>query len=122
MRSHTLWFDVSYVQACRHYKTQIAAYDIRTRRCDTYGTGDGYSQQCFLVYDGLHYDALAVEAFADAPEEVDCTVLGVDDPDLPQVCAARCLAPLIDGRLSTYVEDANCLWRAPNAATGCTRQ
>jgi hypothetical protein len=71
--------------ACRHYDTQIAAYDIRTQRCDTYGAGDGYASQCFLVYDGLHYDALAVSAFEDAPEEVDCTVLSVDDSDLPQV-------------------------------------
>jgi hypothetical protein len=70
---------------CRHYQTQIAAYDIRTKRCDTYGNGDDYTQQCFLVYDGLHYDALAVAAFDGAPEEVDCTLVGVDDADLPQV-------------------------------------
>jgi hypothetical protein len=42
-------------------------------------------QQCFLVYDGLHYDALAMAAFEGSPEEVDCTVVGVDDADLPQV-------------------------------------
>ena len=33
-----------------------------------------------LVYDGLHYDALAVEAFLQAPEEIDITLVGVCDP------------------------------------------
>jgi ubiquitin thioesterase OTU1 len=30
-----------------------------------------------LIYDGLHYDALAVAAFDGAPEELDITVLQV---------------------------------------------
>jgi hypothetical protein len=31
-----------------------------------------------LLYDGLHYDVLAVAPFADAPEEVDQTIFNVD--------------------------------------------
>jgi hypothetical protein len=30
-----------------------------------------------VIYDGLHYDALAVSAFQGAPEELDITVLRV---------------------------------------------
>ena len=30
-----------------------------------------------LIYDGLHYDSLAVGAFEGAPEELDITVLRV---------------------------------------------
>jgi hypothetical protein len=33
-----------------------------------------------LAYDGLHYDALAVEAFRGAPEEVDITLFSTTDP------------------------------------------
>lgn len=34
----------------------------------------GYSERVMLLYDGLHYDALAVAAFANAPEELDVTI------------------------------------------------
>jgi hypothetical protein len=77
---------------CRHYKTVIAAFDIQTCRCDMYGSGDGYKRQCFLLYDGLHYDALAVEAYSGAPESADITVVDINDIDLAQVCLQHRLA------------------------------
>ena len=45
---------------CRHFGREIAAYDIQTKRCDVYGQGDGFTDRAMLIYDGLHYDALAV--------------------------------------------------------------
>ena len=45
---------------CRHFSTEVAAYDIQTRRCDVYGQGEGYRDRVMLIYDGLHYDALAL--------------------------------------------------------------
>lgn len=33
----------------------------------------GYPDRSLVIYDGLHYDALAVEAFEGAPEELDVT-------------------------------------------------
>ena len=45
---------------CRHFQREIAAYDIHTQRMDLYGEGEGYSERAMLLYDGLHYDALAV--------------------------------------------------------------
>ncbi len=33
----------------------------------------GYADRVLLIYDGLHYDALAVAAFEGAPEELDVT-------------------------------------------------
>lgn len=59
----------------RHYGRAIAAHDIQTKRVDTYGEGDGYSERVMLLYDGLHYDALAVAAYDGAPEALDVTVL-----------------------------------------------
>jgi ubiquitin thioesterase OTU1 len=42
------------------YRREIAAYCIQTKRCDVYGEGKGYRERAMVVYDGLHYDALAV--------------------------------------------------------------
>ncbi|PON91995.1 OTU domain containing protein [Trema orientale] len=42
-----------------YYGREIAAYDIQTTRCDLYGQEMKYSERVMLVYDGLHYDALA---------------------------------------------------------------
>ena len=70
---------------CRHFGREIAAYDIQTRRCDVYGQGEGYSEQAMLIYDGLHYDALAVAAFQDAPEELDVTITETSSSHLPAV-------------------------------------
>lgn len=44
----------------RHFAREIAAYDVQTKRCDTYGQDAGYGERVMLIYDGLHYDALAV--------------------------------------------------------------
>ncbi|RVW99528.1 Ubiquitin thioesterase OTU1 [Vitis vinifera] len=43
-----------------YYGREIAAYDIQTGRCDVYGQEAGYDERVMLIYDGLHYDALAV--------------------------------------------------------------
>lgn len=32
-----------------------------------------------LIYDGLHYDALALEMFPGAPKDFDITIFAVDD-------------------------------------------
>ncbi|EFN51272.1 hypothetical protein CHLNCDRAFT_28255 [Chlorella variabilis] len=59
----------------RHLGREIAAFDIQTTRVDIYGQGSGYSERVMLIYDGLHYDALAVAAFEGAPEQLDVTVI-----------------------------------------------
>ena len=44
---------------CRFYGREIAAYDIQTKRVDVYGQDEGYAERALLLYDGLHYDAMA---------------------------------------------------------------
>ena len=44
----------------RHFGKEIAAFDIHTQRMDLYGEGDEYKERVMLIYDGLHYDALAI--------------------------------------------------------------
>ncbi|KAF4357846.1 hypothetical protein CsatB_014728 [Cannabis sativa] len=63
-----------------HYGREIAAYDIQTTRCDLYGQEMRYSERVMLIYDGLHYDALASSPFEGAPEEFDQTIFSVQ-PD-----------------------------------------
>ncbi|KAI3849042.1 hypothetical protein MKX03_011485 [Papaver bracteatum] len=60
-----------------YYGREIAAYDIQTLRCDLYGQAMNYSERVMLIYDGLHYDALALSPFEGAPEEFDMTVFPV---------------------------------------------
>eukprot|EP00798_Chlamydomonas_sp_ICE-L_P022763 gene22763-29931_t len=75
-----------------HYQREIAAYDISTQRCDLYGCVAGYSEQVMLLYDGLHYDAIAISAFDGAPEELDITIF---EPKLPtSICAKEGAAKL----------------------------
>ncbi|GAY68963.1 hypothetical protein CUMW_268280 [Citrus unshiu] len=54
-----------------YYGREIAAYDIQTTRCDLYGQEKKYSERVMLIYDELHYDALAISAFEGAPAEFD---------------------------------------------------
>jgi len=63
------------------YKREIAAYDIVTQRRDLYGEGNGYSERVMVIYDGIHYDALAMAPRRNAPETNDVTVFRSDGGD-----------------------------------------
>ncbi|KAL6534866.1 OTU protein [Orobanche gracilis] len=60
-----------------YYRREIAAYDIQTTRCDLYGQEQNFEERVMLIYDGLHYDALAMSPFEGAPEEFDQTIFAV---------------------------------------------
>ncbi|KAL5978597.1 OTU protein [Asimina triloba] len=60
-----------------YYGREIAAYDIQTNRCDVYGQEMNYQERVMLIYDGLHYDALAMSPSEGAPEEFDQTIFPV---------------------------------------------
>ena len=61
-----------------YYQKQIAAFDVQTAKCRIYGLQHGFKERGMLIYDGLHYDALAVAQYDGAPEEMDVTVF---DPE-----------------------------------------
>jgi len=42
--------------------------------------GSGYTERAMLIYDGLHYDALALSASNGAPEHLDTTLLKTGSP------------------------------------------
>ncbi|CAJ2633976.1 OVARIAN TUMOR DOMAIN-containing deubiquitinating enzyme 2 [Trifolium pratense] len=60
-----------------YYGREIAAYDIQTTRCDLYGQEGNYSERVMLIYDGLHYDALAMSPVEEAPEDFDQTIFAI---------------------------------------------
>ncbi|XP_066027386.1 ubiquitin thioesterase OTU1 isoform X2 [Pocillopora verrucosa] len=62
----------------KHYQTEIAVVDIETGRVDRYGEGIGYSKCVYLIYDGIHYDPLAVQS-SDRTKEPLQTVFPVGD-------------------------------------------
>jgi ubiquitin thioesterase OTU1 len=68
------------------FQTEIASLDIIRDRVDIYGTEGGYKQQAFVVYDGIHYDALAFAYNEWLPESQDVTLfLPKDDAVLQKI-------------------------------------
>lgn len=63
----------------RHYATEIASIDVATLRMDLFGEGQGYPHRVYLLYSGIHYDALALSAEGDATERGDRTIFRSDD-------------------------------------------
>lgn len=84
----------------RYYGREIAAYDIKTLRCDVYGEGSGFRERGMVIYDGLHYDALSIAAFENAPEEIDVSIF---DPLGPQGEPANRGAQEIAKQVTTHM-------------------
>ncbi len=51
-------------------------FDLLTQECcmSIKGQDKGYKQRVYLLYDGLHYDALGLNPMPDGPEDFDITV------------------------------------------------
>jgi len=62
-----------------HAQTELAAFDVQSCRADIFGVGRGYTQRAMLIYDGVHYDALAKTLFDGAPADLDVTIFDVED-------------------------------------------
>jgi len=54
-----------------HFSAEIVAWDVQSLRADKYGQGKDYKQCVHVMYDGLHYDALALSMLEGAPESED---------------------------------------------------
>ena len=63
------------------YEIEICAFDIKSTRMDRYGEDKKYSNRIYLLYDGIHYDALAFSPLEETLEyeDLDVTVFSVDD-------------------------------------------
>ena len=45
-----------------HYRAEIVSVDIQSGLETRYGEGRGYTRRCFLLFDGIHYDATEAAA------------------------------------------------------------
>lgn len=61
-----------------YFKVQIAVVDIRTTNIYVYGSDADTNQRIYLLYDGIHYDALA-KSTQDEPSDADQTMFSTDD-------------------------------------------
>jgi len=51
-----------------HFKTEICSIDVQTGRVDRFGQSNNYANRIFLVYSGIHYDAISLSPIP--PEEL----------------------------------------------------
>jgi ubiquitin thioesterase OTU1 len=63
----------------RLFQTEIAACDIIRNRVDIYGTEENFQRRVFVIYDGIHYDALAFCFDLSMPPEADVTQFSPKD-------------------------------------------
>ncbi|XP_026452042.1 ubiquitin thioesterase OTU1-like [Papaver somniferum] len=62
-----------------YYQKEIAAYHTDNVRCYVYGEDQKYTEMVLLIYDGRHYDALAISPAYGVSEEFDQTVFPVQE-------------------------------------------
>eukprot|EP01121_Diplochlamys_sp_Union-15-3_P015405 TRINITY_DN5083_c0_g1_i1.p1 TRINITY_DN5083_c0_g1~~TRINITY_DN5083_c0_g1_i1.p1 ORF type:complete len:363 (-),score=78.90 TRINITY_DN5083_c0_g1_i1:40-1098(-) len=63
----------------KYYQTEIAAFDVTTSRLNCFGEGNNYKQRVYLLYDGIHYDALAFSLGPELPKDLDITIFSPKD-------------------------------------------
>lgn len=70
------------------FDAEIAAFDVQTKRAYIYGEGSGYEKRALLLYDGLHYDALALCSREGGEEDEDTTLFAVGSETMEAVMEA----------------------------------
>lgn len=105
MREKARWGgEIEMLALSRHHRVEIVAASVQTQRFNTYGEGCGYGRRVYLVYTGVHYDALARAASADAPEAADTTLFDAPD-EATEAGVRRLVARLHADR--AFVDQAN---------------
>ncbi|KAM0936592.1 putative ubiquitinyl hydrolase 1 [Dioscorea sansibarensis] len=104
-----------------YYGREIAAYDIQTMRCDLYGQEKKYTERVMLLYDGLHYDALAISPFDGAPEEFDQTIFSVNG-SIRTVESQALKLVQEENRKRSYTDTANFTLRCGQCSVGLVGQ
>lgn len=67
-----------------HYKIEIDVVDTQTLRIDRFGEDQNYPNRIILIFDGIHYDALAFQLFEGAPQDIDITMFPTSDDSVLQ--------------------------------------
>lgn len=97
---------------------EIAAFDIQTQRMDVYGTGEGHTERLMVIYDGLHYDSLALAPFPGASEDLDVTLLPTHGPRTEEVAAAAAALVTAAHAARQFTDTGNFTLRCGVCGTG----
>jgi hypothetical protein len=62
-----------------YYQTEIGICDIQRGRIEIFGHLKNFFQRVYLIYDGIHYDPLALSYSGDLPEDMDITIFHPKD-------------------------------------------
>ncbi len=71
-------------------QTEIVTLDIIRNRHDIYGTGDDHKRRIYLIYDGIHYDAVAYCFDPQLPPDMDTRIFSPNDIVVLQHAKALC--------------------------------
>jgi len=72
-----------------HYKAEILVFDIPRQRHNCFGEQRNYAKRIYLVYDGIHYDALVWNLAPEANnKDWDITIFNPDDYKIETACQA----------------------------------
>jgi ubiquitin thioesterase OTU1 len=64
-----------------YFKMEIASIDIKSQRVDCYGETNNYQKRVYVIYNGIHYDPLALTFDPSLSDELDITIVYHDDID-----------------------------------------
>ena len=62
-----------------YFQIEIASIDIKSLRIDCYGETNNYSNRVYILYNGIHYDPLALTFGETYSDEMDITIVSHDD-------------------------------------------
>ncbi|KNC48238.1 ubiquitin thioesterase OTU1 [Thecamonas trahens ATCC 50062] len=80
IRSSTSWGGgIELAILADYFAVEIAVMDAQTMRMDVFGSGSDYSTRIYVLYTGIHYDALALAVSESAPETADVRTFLPDD-------------------------------------------
>jgi ubiquitin thioesterase OTU1 len=72
-----------------HYKAEIIVFDIARQRHNCFGEERNYQKRIYLVYDGIHYDALVWNLAPEANnKDWDITIFNPNDYKIESACQA----------------------------------
>lgn len=60
-------------------KLEIAVVDVQTKRIDVFGQDKNYTSRIYVLYNGIHYDALVMNFDENSDPESDVTIFDSED-------------------------------------------
>jgi ubiquitin thioesterase OTU1 len=88
MKDSTWGGEMEVAVLAQYFKVQIAVVDIRTSNVYIYGSESTTESRLFLLYDGIHYDALVKSPSPDTETDSDIKIFSPHDEEMHLSCQA----------------------------------